>query len=430
VRDVRARARAGGLAAPNWLSQFPPGRLAGLLTGCWVSLYCLADFVLRPRSLDFVQTLETLRHPSPALAAAFLVLAAIGGVPMVLAAVSVNVDFRRVKLFFSLTLIICLSIVLSYIGATDMKDVGHLLLVAVTLGYLMVGAAANLDPERFLQGLGAGVALCQTAMLSIVLIDHDAQWGRLYGHNSSNYWGMTAQATIIACLAVRNRPLQILAAVIGLTTLVWCQTRGSMVAAGVGLLVAVGVLSLTKRLSAWVWLVGPAVLATIAIAGADFLSNKVMMLSDPNRGAASGLTGRVGVWRETLNLVYEHPLFGVGYRQHEQYLTSAASAHNAYLATIADVGLFGLMAYLLLVFGALAMAMAKAIKAPTPGRLMAVSYVSAYIVNGLFERNALNTGDLYSVLALVVCVWCWRIDDAGIRGVASGRRLALAACPT
>jgi O-antigen ligase len=221
---------------------------------------------------------------------------------------------------------------------------------------------------------------------------------------------MAAQATIICCLAIKNRPLQIVAILISIVTMFWCQSRGSMLATGFGVLAVLMVLSLTKRLSAWIWLFAPAFFAPLAIFGVSFFADKILQLSDPNRGMQSGFTGRASAWRETLELFYNHPLFGVGYRENDQYLTSAAGAHNAYLATLADVGLFGASAYLLLMFGGLLAALSKAVARPTPGRLMAAAFLSAFVVNGLFERNALNVGNFYSVLAIVICVWSWRVD--------------------
>jgi O-antigen ligase len=254
--------------------------------------------------------------------------------------------------------------------------------------------------------------------MTVVMIDHDAQWGRLYGHNSANYWGMAAQATILACLALRNRPLQVVAIVVSVVVMFWCQSRGSMLATGAGLLVALALSTRARRVSAWIWLLGPAILLFGGVIGFDYLSDKFFLLSDRSRGLGSGFTGRVTAWRETLDIFYAYPLFGVGYRENEQYLTTAVGPHNAYLATLADVGMFGMAAYLLLLVGGLAKATYRAMAWCSPGRLMSAAYLSAYLVNGLFERNALNVGDFYSVCALVLCVWSWRTGSEDIAAAA------------
>jgi O-antigen ligase len=400
----------GGLLAFLRVSQANPGPVIGFFAGFWMCLYSVADFALRPRSIYIAQTLDAYRYPSAALAQAFVFVIILGAVPMIVGAMWAGLDFRRVKVFFSIALLVCLSIALSYVHAIDVRGLSYLVLVASVFGYLMVGASANIDSEGFWRGLGLGVVICETAVMSVVLIDHDVQWGRLYGHNSANYWGMTAQGTILACLAIRNRPLQVVAIAVAVVTMCWCQSRGSMLATGVGLVAAIGVSTLTKRVSAWLWLFVPAALLIFGILGLDVVMDKLLLLSDPGRGLTSGFTGRTIAWRETLDLFYSHPLFGVGYRQNEQYLSTAIGAHNAYLATLADVGLFGAAAYLLLMCGGLVMAWRKALGGPTPGRLMAVAYLSAYLVNGLFERNALNVGNFYSVMAIVVCVWSWRAN--------------------
>jgi O-antigen ligase len=403
----------GRLSLHEWVEQPALGRRIGLITGCWLTLYCLADFLFRPRRADTLIVFGTYRDASGPLAAALIAVLALGAAPMLLGAALSGLDFRRSKHFFSVVLLVCLAVALSYVGAIDQSGLIHLVLLYIVLGYILVGVSAKFDREEFLKGLALGVVLSQTAMMTAVLINHDVLWGRLYGHNSPNYWGMSAQATIIACLAVKNRTLKILAIILSLVTMVWSQSRGSMIATGAGLFVVPIMLSLSRRLSSWFWVFIPAVGLAGGILGLNYVSDKIFLLSDPARGVSSGFTGRLTVWNESLDLILAHPMFGVGYREGENYLTSAVSAHNAYLATLADIGLFGTAAYLILTFGGLYLAAKRALRTRSAASLFPVAYLSAYAVNGLFERNALNTGDFYSMVALILCAWSWQADTPG-----------------
>jgi O-antigen ligase len=403
------------LSVRRWIEQFALGRRIGVATGCWLTLYCLADFLLRPRQVDTPTTFVAYREASGPLAVALTAVLALGAAPMVLGAALGGLDFRRSKHLFIVVLLICLSVALSYLGAVDQGGLIHLVLLYIVLGYIVVGVSAKIDREEFLKGLALGVVVSQTAMMAAVLINHDVLWGRLYGHNSPNYWGMSAQATIIACVAVKNRPLKVLAIAISIVTMVWSQSRGSMIATGAGLFAVLITLSLSRRLSFWIWVFAPALGLILGLLGFTFISDKLFLMSDPGRGLDSGFSGRVTVWSEALDLFGAHPVFGVGYREGENYLTTEVSAHNAYLATLADIGLFGTATYLILTFGGLYLAAKRALRIGSFASLFPVAYLSAYAVNGVFERNGLNTGNFYSMAALVLSAWSWQADTSAPR---------------
>jgi O-antigen ligase len=404
------RLYARGARTPWLAASMSLGWIVGCVMGAWLSLFSLAEFFFRPRGFETTIGFDSMREASPMEAAALAAVVLLGAVPLVASAALRGMDFRRIGYLGFVALFVCLSIPLSYLTATDAKAIQYTLLVFFVFSYLAIGAAANLDAEDFLRGLGVGVVVSHSLVLVLIMLDHDAPWGRLIGHMSPNYWGMASQATLIGCLVTRNWLVRIAAIGIAVTILVWTQSRGSMVAVSAGLGVAFLLNWWNRRGAIWAWLAAATGCVLVGAFGWDLIANKLLLVSDEGRGLGSGFTGRTSAWRETLDLFASHPLFGVGYRQHEQYITSAVSAHNAYLATLADVGVVGALAYFLFLFGGLAAAAIKALRHPSPGRVMCAAFLTAYVINGLFERNALNTGNAYSMLLILVCCWSWRQD--------------------
>jgi O-antigen ligase len=93
------------------------------------------------------------------------------------------------------------------------------------------------------------------------------------------------------------------------------------------------------------------------------------------------------------------PIFGIGFRQHEQFLAGAPS-HNAYLAMLADTGILGLIVYLVLLIGSL---MASWGIQDRRTRRFVLALVVSYVVIGFFERRAINSGNPYGVFFLMCC---------------------------
>ncbi len=384
--------------------------VVGGCTGAVISLFALMDFLLRPRTVDLTAGFGQMREASPIHAAALIAVALATGVPMLAGAVVLGVDFRRARYLLPVALLVCLSIPLSFLMVTDATQFLYIPLVFSIFAYLIIGASANVVSEDFLRGLGVGLVLTLSAIFLWVFVDRDEQWGRLCGRNASNYWGAAAQAVLFGCIVARGRLVRIAAVVICVIMLFWTQSRGSMLAAGAGLTVAFMLYMTVARGRLWLCLLIATALVLAFAFGSGFILDKVLMLSDPARGLTSGFTGRTAAWRETIDLFAAHPIFGVGFRQHEQYLTSAVSAHNAYLATLADTGVVGALSYCLFLFGGLAIALRKALRDPSAGRIMMAGFLTAYIVNGVFERSALNTGNTYSMVMILLCAWSWRDD--------------------
>ena len=389
-------------------------RILGVFYGIWLALFPVADFLLRP-PIDRASVLyDQVRIAAPQLALALFTVAMIGPALAAVGAVVFGVDFRRAKYLALPAFVICVCVPLSLVATNDIQNFVFVILVYSQFLSAIVAVSTNIDRRPVLQALFATLAIAHGLTLIMVLIDHDFLWGRLYGRNSSNYWGMVAQTMLLASIAMRGWVLRAAVIVVAAVVLYFTQSRGSMVAAAAGLAVAFFIYAMNSRLRIWLWLSAALGLLVIAVLGADFITNDLLMLSDPGRGVGSGVSGRASAWRESWDLFASHPWLGVGYRQHERFLVTEASAHNAYLAMLADMGVVGLLAYLLFVFGGLWRAVTRAIREPSPTALASAAFLSAFVVNGMVERAALDSGTAYGQLMVVVAAWAWRLERPNI----------------
>jgi len=128
---------------------------------------------------------------------------------------------------------------------------------------------------------------------------------------------------------------------------------------------------------------------------ADFLE-----LHSQYRGIGSGASGRVDVWMDVWDLFLDNPVIGVGFRSHEYIL--GGSAHNGYLATLAEIGIFGFIAliYLMLVGVLLLWRRVGQSKYNYTDSIL-LGLCVGYMFLGIFERYLVNIGNPTSLLFVV-----------------------------
>jgi O-antigen ligase len=389
-------------------------RLLGRLWGVWLGLFPALDFIFRPPLSRDINNFDQVRNAAPQLAFALVSLALSGALISTFGAATFGIDLKRAKYFAFPALLLCLSVPLSYLPLSDTSIIVYIILIYNLFAYNAVSISTNVDRDALLAATLSTVAVAHALMMIAVLIDHDYSWGRLYGRNAPNYWGFVAQTVICATIAMRGRYLRLALIGLSLAVMYLTQSRGSMVAVVTGLSVVLVLFSLRSRARIWVWLaVGLAIVAIVAV-GSNFVADDLLQLSAPGRGLGSGVSGRANVWRETWELFSNHPWFGVGYRQHEQYLTSEASAHNAYLATLADTGVVGFFGFAVFLFGGLWRLIGRQLVQPSRTTLASIAFLTAFAVNGLFERSALNTGNAYCQVMVMLTAWAWRCQSPAV----------------
>jgi O-antigen ligase len=127
--------------------------------------------------------------------------------------------------------------------------------------------------------------------------------------------------------------------------------------------------------------------------------DKATGLSDPTRGWGN-FTNRADAWIETLNLWAKHPLLGVGYRAHEPHLTTLSSAHNGYLALLAETGIIGTIPMMVFLISS-GLRVLQAARTGSRVAQIGFALLCAMAFISFFERSLINFGNPSSILQLV-----------------------------
>lgn len=336
---------------------------------------------------------------------------ALGAVPLIWGVSRFGLDCRRAKLFSFPALLMCLAVPLSLLSSSDLGAASSVALTYYVFLFTALLISTNVESEALLRPFGTTLSLTLVVASVAAIIDADVVAGRLMGHMAATYWGGLACVMIVSSLAISNLPLKIVVIVFGLYCLSLTQSRGVALGALIGLGVA-GLFYL-RNPKAWrfagVWLSIAVAAIFLVVLGWPFISEKVLLVSDPLRGASSGLTGRTGTWALGWELFSEHPWFGVGYGQLSRY-TSGVTIHNAYLATLAEMGIVGFAGYVTLLVGGLCLAMARAWQRPYGTSLMLVALLVMFTEWAFIEPGGLRLGNTSSLVIMIMSALAWRSE--------------------
>lgn len=279
------------------------------------------------------------------------------------------------------------------------------LVALVGVGYLI----AQHQDKNLLEKIFVWFAVFLAIVLVIVLIDNDRLWARLMGRLHSNLWAAVCIAAIPGALALR-RYWAAGALTLFLLYMVGFQfnARGPLLycVATIGAFAALWALhnprqALAPRIQMAV--VAGLTLALVALVlNWDFISSNILFLDSVTRGLGSGFTGRTVLWSQLLEVAADNLLTGVGFRMHDSFVTipGLASAHNAYVAMLVDLGVLGLGLYLVIIFASLWRCIA------VQRRWLLGAFLVGYVLLGLTEARALNVGNPASILFILTLAGC------------------------
>jgi O-antigen ligase len=271
---------------------------------------------------------------------------------------------------------------------------------------------AGCPDRRLLRSVASLYCILLTPYLIYIDLTGERTWGNRLEADllQANTWGALGLTVCIAALARKPGPLAFVSFATGIATILAAQSREALLALAVSLLV-VGALDwrrMMKRSRLLTVLAGSC--ATLVIVGVlldpyvvnaiHYVESDVLWLNDSGRGVNSGFSGRSRIWEWTYNIWLKSPLFGVGYRMHEQFLPYGIPGHDAYLAMLADTGIAGLVWYLGLIIGSLVGSFQ--INDQRTRRFVAALIV-ARAISGIFDRITINAGDEYSLFFVICC---------------------------
>jgi O-antigen ligase len=295
----------------------------------------------------------------------------------------------------------------SFVSHAPLESVQYTVLTILTM-LVVLQFNTNLDAAEYETGMKCYAVLGSLLVVGFALYDY-VPGIRLGGGrgtlNPASFALMTVSVFVTAMMIrraiVRIPILVAMGAVIYMT-----GARASAVAALLGLAVtlvcrrrttdAAGYLVLVLCLSAGI--VVSVYYGDAVIRGAsDFFA-----VQDPHRGLESGGSGRLDTWKVAWNLFLANPILGVGFRAHEVMLKVNTSAHNGYLALLAEIGLIGFGAALFLALSGLRKIM---LRSQDPSQTFSYSVLlglaCGYLVLAVFERYFINAGNPTSLLFLL-----------------------------
>lgn len=397
--------------APGFASRLLGGSVQGGLWGIWLGCGPLILFLGAPARIPiYLYGQVDTRLETPQAKILTIVVILLGLVPALATLIGSRLRPAQALPFLAIATMILFAITLSLLGTHERADLVKPLLGLYVFGLVVLLASAETRDEAFLHNLLVGYAAMHAFAAVIALIDGNFLYGRFMGRLGPNYWGSVCAYGLLAATVARHRLLFLLLAAIDIFALLASQNRTAMLALIVGglLLLILGYLRSGREGRLWIWLMAMAGSVALLFAMPTLL-NKVFMVDDPRRGLDSGGTGRAIAWKEAWAVFEQHPLLGVGYRHHEEYITAASSAHQAYLATAADMGVVGLLVFLIFLFGGLATAIYKAVALRSKGYAALAALLLGYAVQGLAEQRAINFANSISLMMIIAVALSTRL---------------------
>ena len=295
----------------------------------------------------------------------------------------------------------------SFVSRAPLESTQYTVLTILTI-VVVLQFNSNLDAEQYEIGLKCYAVLAAALVGAFALYDYVP--GRRLGGgkeilNPASF-ALITMSVFVASMAIRRAFVRI-TIMIGMGTVIYLTgARASAVAALIGLGLT---LVLRRRIAGSD---GYAVLLLCIVLGgsvAAYYGDTVLRgasdffaIQDRHRGLESGGSGRLETWKATWNLFLTHPMLGVGFRAHEALLKMNTSAHNGYLALLAEIGVIGFAAIAFLTLSGLRNLWRRNHDpSQTFSHSVLLGLACGYFVLAIFERYFINAGNPTSLLFLL-----------------------------
>jgi O-antigen ligase len=251
---------------------------------------------------------------------------------------------------------------------------------------------------------------------------------RLAGTQHPNTQGVNCALLAVASLALcaasardktmLTKLLWLGLAIMGVACLLLTRSRSATVAFGVAFIVFMFLGASRNRKLVYAF----AILQLAAIAGVlwcgsdsqDGFLSAVKMGREQDTAEITTLTGRIPIWGAVLERVGERPMFGYGFggfwtsRRVEEFSSlfnwTFMHSHSAYLETLLNVGIVGLLLALFIVFGTMLVASRTFRRTGDQGLRFVIALFAFALVHGLLDSNFARDGIETFICALAISV--------------------------
>lgn len=310
--------------------------------------------------------------------------------------------------YLGLALFSLFCVLSSFISPAPLESTGYTVLTVVT-ALVALQFNSNLNAAQYEVGLRIYVVLMTALVLGFAAYDY-VPGIRLGGGkrvlNPASF-ALITMSVFVTAMIIRRAVVRIPILVATGTVIYLTGSRASAVAGLFGLAVTLVCRRSIAGARGWVLMLACCVIGAGAAAyyADDVMRglNEFFALQDRHRGIESGGSGRLETWKATWNLFLSHPIMGVGFRAHETLLKINTSAHNGYLALLAEIGMIGFAAVLFLTLNGLKNTWSRTKdSAQTYSYSVLFGLASGYFVLAVFERYYINVGNPTSLLFLLV----------------------------
>lgn len=299
------------------------------------------------------------------------------------------------------------SAVSSVFSPIALVSTGYVVLTLAGL-WLALQFNTNLDAAAYEQGLKVFAAVTTALLVAFAWYDYVPGTRLGTGRNilNPNTIALVAMSVVLAAMAIKTWVLRLVITVPVAGIIVLTSSRAAAIAVAAGLTMIVWLRFRAGGRTVLVPLLAvlAALLAAVTVYGEEIIRSldRVYDLSTADRGIGSGASGRLAAWKGTWDLFVHNPAVGVGFRAHEHLLKADTSAHNGYLATLAEIGLIGFAAVVYLVGRALSgwWRAAHDVESTIHASVL-FGLCVGYLLLALFERYLINVGNPTSLLFLL-----------------------------
>lgn len=311
-----------------------------------------------------------------------------------------NISGDKIALF----LFLMFSLISCIISPIMMQSASYFLITALTI-FIILQFKTNMSPAD----LGASLQIYSilTIITLLLFAKYDYAPGFRLGQRTDvlnpNSLGLIAMSVVITASSIKYQVVRYMIIASAVLIIYLTGSRAAMLAALIGYIVVnkyrFDALKFIYKVLAIIALT----IVVVFIVGYYFddIVNAIesfFKFTDKHRGLASGGSGRTIIWGWMWDVFVQHPVFGVGFRAHGEFI-AASSAHNGYLATLVDIGVVGFLSIMYLVFvGVLRMWRNISDKNYLVVNTTIFSLVIAYLSLAMFERYLINIGNPASLL--------------------------------
>jgi O-antigen ligase len=304
-------------------------------------------------------------------------------------------------------------------------DVVAAVYALLTIGVLVACSVFWAMPRPLIQRACGAFAVLGLAFCGFALWKYGVSSpGRFVGSLTPNHFANIALAAVI--LGTLGPSFIRFAVVpIGVALTLPVNSRGTLVAIVVMLLVRWGLRLTSERrvvalggMSVACGLLALLVLHPGLRTTVGNVAEDVLAMDDLSRGAGSGGTGRLELWRDAFDAIAERPLAGAGFRAVRQSDGRISTAHNAYIDLFQEIGI----PLATTLIGCLTVALVRRVRsariaiAEESAQLWIAGGLLAIASNAIFEVHLLNIGFPLSVVFMLLLT-----ANRGLSGVEGAR---------